>query len=435
MDRTRADRSLAENAGVSRPLPVRHGVGNAALSSVYSVQRDPAPAKVAAAAQQAHSADESAKALHEAHIVSEVMQGLPGPFPLMGAMLQLQLQQGMPIGVDGAGNPVMAHVFDGQISEVAMVVAGVHGSEQSGVEVAERLLAQLAVHKPYYTVVVVPRLFPGNVASREAWEQKLAKQQKDIAVGKYQQLRDKAGDVGRVTPGQEDPNRQFPDLGKDLDLDKPVDSKGRLIEPSNLALLGLINAFKPTRLVSVHAVKNFTQAGIFADPHPSVPGMATDPTAKTADELALAMAKEADTHGVHVDGNKHGSDWSSLYPGQDPKKSAAQMKAENAKGRSLGQWGPSKGMVVITVEVGEQYRSDSAVADPKRGAELEAEATVLREIFLGPPVPTPAPVPVPAPAPPTPVQPVQRMLIQDAAHCAGNRAAGILAQRLRQGNR
>jgi hypothetical protein len=41
---------------------------------------------------------------------------------------------GVPVGVDSSGNPVQAHVFAGQIAEVAMVVAGVHGSEQSGVE-------------------------------------------------------------------------------------------------------------------------------------------------------------------------------------------------------------------------------------------------------------------------------------------------------------
>jgi predicted deacylase len=410
-------------------------LGNAAVRSVFQdsashqdaipVQRAPDPAKVAEAAQQAHASDDAAQALQALTLISQVMQAMPGQLPLMGVMLQLQLMQGMPVGVDGAGNPVMAHVFPGQIGEVAMVVAGVHGSEQSGVEVAENLISQLQANKPYYTVVVVPRLFPGNVASREAWEQKLAKDQSGMAVGKYRQLRDKAGDIGRVTPGQTDPNRQFPDLGKDVDLDKPVDSKGRLIEPSNLALLALVKSFKPTRVVSIHAIKNFTEAGIYADPHRSVKGFENDPTAKTSDELATAMAKEADKRGVHVAGNKHGSGWSSLYPGQNPNTSAAQMKTENARGRSFGQWGPSKGMAVITVEVGEQYRSDSAVQDPGRAAELQAEATVIREIFLGPPLPAPAPAPA---TPATPVQPLQRMLL-DAAGAAGNRATCGLARR------
>lgn len=428
---TRAvDHDLAQAVGdrLHRTAPpnawvhVSRAAGNAALGAVYqaasplSAQRAPKldPAKVVTAAQQARASADAAQALSTLRWLT----GLPGP---MGALVQLQLMAGVPVGVDSSGNPVQAHVFPGQITEVAMVVAGVHGSEQSGVEVAERLLKQLMATKPYFTVVIVPKLFPGNVDSRAAWEADLARKQSGIAVGKYQQLRDKAGDIGRSTSGQEDPNRQFPDLGKDLDLDRPVDAKGRLIEPSNLALLGLINAFKPSRLVSIHAVKNFTQAGIFADPHPSV---RNSQLAQDSDALAITMAKEAAKRGVHVAGNKRGTAWSSLYPGQDPKKSAEQIKLENAKGRSLGQWGPSQGMTVITVEVGEQYRSDSAVNDPNRAAELEAEAGVIREIFLGPPQTTPTPTPAP-----TPAVPVQPMLVGAAAAAAGNLAATDLAQR------
>ncbi len=70
------------------------------------------------------------------------------------------------VGLDSLGTPIRAHLVPGQIDEVAMVVAGVHGSEQSGVEVADRLLAQLQVDKPFFTVIIVPRLFPDNVAEQ-----------------------------------------------------------------------------------------------------------------------------------------------------------------------------------------------------------------------------------------------------------------------------
>jgi len=461
----------------SRPAPPASGalhegrISNAALAAVFdtlrlestgraplvpSVQRGgPDPKKVAAAGQ-AKSSDEAARLLKRFGLgpgptgpfglLRELLAraGLPVPAVQLGPlalMLQLAARAGLPVGVDSEGSPVNAHVIPGQIADVAMVVAGVHGSEQSGVEVAERLLKQLASRKPYFTVVIVPRLFPTNVASRAAWEERLAKRQSNIAINQYRELRDKAGDVGRETkgrkdPGREtkgrkDPNRQFPELGQDLDLSNPVDSKGEIIEPSNLALLALINVFKPSRIVSIHAVKDLAKAGIFADPHPSVPAYAKSPMAKHADALALAMAKKAKTLGVKVRGNEPGGTWTSLYPGQDRKKSAEQMKKEDAKGRSFGQWAPSRGITVITVEVGEQYRSDSAVKDPNRAVELEAQATVIREIFLGPPVavPSPAPVwhaPTPAPLP----APVQRMLIASLEHNVGNQTAAIVARHL-----
>ena len=421
----------------TRPPPawgrLSRGLGNRAIASALRpagpqtapplpVQRAPVldPKKVAVAAQQAKDADDAAAFWN----LMRFLPAVPGLAGLSIALLQLAARAGVPVGVDGSGSPVVAHVIPGQVPEVAMVVAGVHGSEHSGVEVAERLLAQLSTQSPYYTVVVVPRLFPGNVADREAWEAKLAKDNTDIAVKKYQELRTKAGDVGRVTKGQEDPNRQFPDLGGDLDLKKPVDSKGRLIEPSNLALLALIDNFKPTRIVSIHAIKELGKAGVYADPHPASKATGATPQAVAADDLAIRMAKRGKGLGVNVRGNERDGSWTSLYPGQDPSVSAEQIKRENAKGRSLGQWGPSKGITVITVEVGEQYRSGSAVKDPNRAVELEGQATVIREIFLGPP--PPAPVPVPSGS-----VPAQRMLVSRLAELAGNSAAASFVRRPR----
>jgi hypothetical protein len=307
--------------------------------------------------------------------------------------------QDVEMGVDTLGKPIRAHLVHGQTDEVAMVVAGVHGSEQSGVEVAERLLQQLRTKRPFLTVVVVPRLFPDNVARRAAWDAKIAKDHGKIELGKYQELRNKAGDPGRLTPGRKskDPNRQFPERGKDLDLANPIDAKGERVEPGNLALMALIKAFAPKRIVSIHAQKDLAMAGVFADPHPDDPWhkfwswrlFGPGPLATEADQLAIATARRAKVLGVRVDGNTggkaSGTDFRSLYPGQDPKLSEKQMKIENARGRTLGQWGPSKGIAVFTVECPEQYRSNSAVDDPKRGVALEALASAIREILLGPP--------------------------------------------------
>jgi predicted deacylase len=384
--------------------------GNVALSDALGASRlcEPLPVqrapkvdpKVAAAAAQAKNSADAAADLKGMLAMVRVLSRFQTP-ALYAFFLRLALKAGTPVGVDSAGSPIMAKVFPGRIAETAMVVAGVHGSEQSGVEVAEGLVAQLAAHQPHFTVVVVPQLFPSNVASRAAWEKEQAKKQSGIAIDEYQKLREKSGDVGRKTKGIKDPNRQFPDLGKNIDLAKPVDSTGKLIEPSNLALLALIDAFAPTRIVSIHAVKNLARAGIFADPHPSV--HPSDRRAKDADALALEMAKRAKALNVNVRGNERESPMTSLYPGQDPTQSAEQIKRENAEGISFGQWGPSRGITVITVEVGEQYRSGSAVKDPDRKVELEAEATVIREIFLGPPSTAQSPAPA-APAGSVPVQ-------------------------------
>ena len=286
----------------------------------------------------------------------------------------------MTLGLDTLNQPIRAHLIPGQIDEVALVVAGVHGSEQSGVEVADLLLAQLAVHRPFLTVVVVPRLFPDNVASRADWEKQLAKDQGRIALEKYRELRGNANDPGRVTAGQVDPNRQFPELGADLDLANPVDAKGRPVEPGNLALLTLIKAYAPTRIAAIHAQKDLDKAGVFSDPQPAA---ASNPLSATADQLAIDTAKRAGSLGARVTGNTRGrKTFSSLYPGQDPKIAEEKMAVENARGRSLGQWGPSKGIAVLTIEVAEQYGSAGVVDDPRRAAELEAYATALREIFL-----------------------------------------------------
>lgn len=51
-------------------------------------------------------------------------------------------------------------------------------------------------------MVIVPKLFPDDVASREAWDKKLAGDQGKVTLAKYRELRDKAGDPGRVSPGK-----------------------------------------------------------------------------------------------------------------------------------------------------------------------------------------------------------------------------------------
>ena len=288
------------------------------------------------------------------------------------------------IGTTSGKRQINAHFFPGASKEKALVVGGVHGSELSGIAVAEELIRRLSLptaRMPYFSVIVVPSLFPDNVAARRDFEAKIKGK---LSPADYAKAAGKAGDPGRVTPGQEDPNRQMPAPGTDFDPKSPNDAAGRLIEAENQALLGLIQRFAPVRIASLHAIKNVNRAGVFADPHPDATG--ADPAlAARTNLLALAMARRVQDLGGRVGGNKVGTKGeTSLYPGQDPKQSKEQIEKENKKGTSLGQWGPPRGISVLTIEMPQQYDTSSPVTDPGRAKEIDSHAAALEEIFLGP---------------------------------------------------
>jgi predicted deacylase len=289
-----------------------------------------------------------------------------------------------PIGTTSGKRPITAHFFPGASKERALVIGGVHGSELSGIAVAEELIRRLSLptaRKPFFSVIVVPSLFPDNVAARRAFEAKVTGK---LSPADYAKEAAKAGDPGRVTPGQEDPNRQMPAPGTDFDPTNPKDAAGRVIEAENQALLALIQRFQPVRIASLHAIKNVNRAGVFSDPHPDATG--ADPAlAARTDLLALTMARRVKELGGRVGGNKVGTKGeTSLYPGQNPKLSKEQIERENKKGTTLGQWGPPRGISVLTIEMPEQYDTSSPVTDANRAKEIDSHAQALEEIFLGP---------------------------------------------------
>jgi hypothetical protein len=292
------------------------------------------------------------------------------------------------IGTTPGSRAITAHFFPGRSDQKALVVGGVHGSELSGIAVAEELVRRLSApgaRRPFFTVIIVPSLFPDALARRRAWE---ATVRGPLTPAEYRRRRDRAGDPGRITPGQVDPNRQMPAPGTDFDPANPRDARGRLIEAENQALLELIRRFSPTRIASLHAIKDVAKAGVYADPHPSGggPGPTDNPLAAGTDVLAVEMARRVAAGGGRVGGNELGTPGeTSLYPGQNPNLSAEQIERENRRGTTLGQWAPSRGIGVVTVELPEQYDTASPVTDAGRAAEIEAHAAALEEIFLGPP--------------------------------------------------
>ncbi len=184
--------------------------------------------------------------------------------------------------------PIRAYYFPGTSSKRALIIGGVHGTEAAGVEVVNILLARMRVPNspmPYYSVIVVPVLFPENLAHHR-----------------------------RKTPGKKsvDPNRQMPAIGSSPGK---FDSTGkRPIEPENLVLLDLIERFQPERIASVHGIAKPDSM----QPEKGEPGITADPRLgleQKDDELAIKMARSSAKKGARVPGNYLGtSKETSRYP-------------------------------------------------------------------------------------------------------------------------
>ena len=139
----------------------------------------------------------------------------------------------------------------GRTPRRALVIAGVHGSEVQGIEVAEQLINDLssAQNQPELSAVIVPDLFPDDAAYRD-----------------------------REGPGAH-PNRNFPELSQDLAASGGKDALGKAIRPENAMLLQLIERFQPERIISIHGTWD-----------PSIAGVSYDTRALTVGEEANAQA-------------------------------------------------------------------------------------------------------------------------------------------------
>ena len=288
------------------------------------------------------------------------------------------------------GNYLKAYYFQGISEEKALIVGGMHGSELAAVEVAENLIEQLqkSQNKPYFSVIILPRLFPDNIEKAE------------------QAAREKiepTEDIGRITNGQADPNRQFPNAGTDFDENQPFDSENREIERENQILLKIIQTFKPSRIANLHSIHNANNAGIYADPPTDIKSIATG--FENDAQLALNMANTAKNNNVRVDGNSRSTKINekarnfenAIYP-FDPEvaeKGKPQIRSTQANnGTSLGTWGatatPTRSAItIITVEVATGYRINDMPEGKQREQrrlEILAHVNILQEIFLQKPI-------------------------------------------------
>lgn len=307
----------------------------------------------------------------------------PGPGSA-GAILVAASQVSQPSRRVAAPLPVRAFFVPGETDARALVIAGVHGSEQGGIEVVEMLLAELRAmaHRPHATLIVVPTLFPGYAARRER-------------------------------EGATPTNRNFPLPGTSLaGATDPSgvarDELGRPILPENVALMQLVERFRPARICTVHGTQARGTAGVFCDAH-TVSAQARqraahagEPAGADAAEralvdaaarctaadqaLALRMARAIRDAG-HAD---------AVRGNQLDQTPICTWAGDMAGGTSLGAWGaqdiaeggaadrPSIG--IVTVEVPGNVRSTDlqGSAGAARRQELLAFRDAIRDVFLGP---------------------------------------------------
>jgi len=247
------------------------------------------------------------------------------------------------------GRPVHLRIYPGQVDEVALVLAGVHGNERSAMELCaavEGILMDMKVRSR--TTMVVPVLFPDLAAAGVREDAK--------------------------TPT----NRNFPKPGEGPQVARRghlLDAMLRPVLPENVALMELMAEVEPDRVLALHATHRLEAAGVFADPHPRGPDGRTD----EAHTLALSMAGHlADrgqlglVRGNDLDGMPHAL-WSGSVKG----------------GVSLGSWGPvaiSEGgdwdrrdAMVLTVELPGYEGTDGR---PDRQAAFDEMAAVVVEVGL-----------------------------------------------------
>lgn len=295
------------------------------------------------------------------------------------------------LGISKKGNAVEAWFFPGTSDKRALVIGGVHGSELSSIEVARQLINQLQNEKPYYSVVVIPCLFPDNAEQARSDRSTIGT----------------ANNTGRYTHHESaDPNRQMPSLGKAFDESMPVDHIGRAIEVENQMLLSLINEFRPHRIANIHAIRDGKHAGIYADPRTDSKGNALGFASDSA--LAVSMAAQIDAQGGYVPGNRIADRPTALYykdpvpaaPGQLQKRNTcgSQLPSGRGQGISLGSWASTAieneedtaanrpAMRIITIEF-PGYKAPKHYADPKQqqicSRQVELYASAIMDIFLG----------------------------------------------------
>lgn len=259
------------------------------------------------------------------------------------------------LGFTRQGRAVDAYFFPGTSGKKALVTAGMHGSELSSIAVA-RMLVQLLSNgkRPYYSVIIVPELFPDNAAAAQVNPEQIGTKL----------------NTGRYTSGMHaDPNRQMPAPGQAFTTGVK-DYLVRPIENENQYLLQLISMYKPERLLNIHAIRDTTKAGIFADPRTDANGIALGFAPDSS--LAIAMAMFIEAQGGYAPGNRTDSIPTALYHCDQPAVPPGVVQPRNLKGSAL----PAKRGEGVSLGT---WASTAVCHDADPGLQREAIMTLTME--------------------------------------------------------
>jgi hypothetical protein len=296
------------------------------------------------------------------------------------------------LGRSQQGRNIEAYFFPGTSDKRALVIGGVHGSELSSIEVAKQLLQTLKTGDSiFYNVIVIPSLFPDNAEKAK----RLPSQ-----IGGVE-------NIGRYSfPGAVDPNRQMPTPGRSFDEEDALDHAGRKIENENTFLLDLIDQYRPQRIVNLHAIRDSSYAGIFADPRTNEKGFALG--YETDSMLAVMIAQHIKQHGGYIPGNCLHKKPTALYYKDPAAAPAGSLQKRNFSGSSLpgkrgggvslGTWAstavvderdPTKNreaMRILTMEFPGSKRPSDYTSKNQQAfyqQQVELYAAALKNIFLG----------------------------------------------------
>lgn len=219
--------------------------------------------------------------------------------------------------------PVNAHFFPsiGPAKGKALVIGGFHGDERPGFQATDALVEEMnrkLGEGLAFNTIVIPRLNAAAVQDElngvKFWRNRCNRQLVDL-------------------------NRDYPTGTTPKDTDCGNTGKAPR-QPETVALINLIEKFKPDRIVSVHAISTLSSAGIFADPSGN----------KEATALARGMASTL-VNPSDRQANQLGTgpgDFNATYP-------LDRGKTTPSAGTSLGAWAPKAARPgettpVITIE-------------------------------------------------------------------------------------
>jgi hypothetical protein len=281
------------------------------------------------------------------------------------------------IGYSNKGKPIYAYYYNKGGKNKVLVIAGVHGSEFYGVDVAFALkdsLDHMKISASKWRILIIPELFADNVEEgrKHIFQVNWGRKTCNVCFG----TDDNCIKV--------DPNRQMPAVNNLYHPGENLSGAGDTIETENCYLLYVTQQFNPSRIISIHCKNEARreEIGIYTDPRTTYDNIALG----YADDavLAIKMAFVVKEQGGVILGNfvgekhtktedscyvKPASYFNSIYP-QDPPAVNKGEKQErnngnNQHGISFGTWASTeirinkrllkKAATTITIELPQYY--------------------------------------------------------------------------------